>query len=252
VLQAGIVVGTDTAVWDAGKLTYSVGPNGGSAPVTVPRSNLDPGVQPSFTACVRYQTDSAYDAAYGCANGINNGTWGYNNLQQFAFTYYHKFDEKWHITFEAWDMHENHTPNADAYGENNQIPVSTNLSSLANGPFGAWCRVGQTFCTSNEYAMLSYLNYHIAPMDNLSWRVEFFNDASGQRTGIKDRYFNYAFGWQHWFTPTIMIRPEIAVYNALDRASFNRNGQGNIGSPASGGATAMSEFVASADLIWHF
>jgi hypothetical protein len=245
VLQAGVTVGTDSAVWDAGKLTWST-------TSIVPRSNSDPGVQPSLTACIRYQTDTAYDAVYTCANGINNGTFGYNNLQQYAMTYYHKFNEKWHITFEAWDMHENNTPNAAAYGENNQTAVSTNLTSLANGPFGAWCRVGQTFCTSNEYAMLSYLNYQIAPMDNLSLRLEYFDDASGQRTGIKDRYANYAFGWQHWFSPTIMIRPEIAVYNALDRPAFNRAGQGNIGSPAQGGATAMSEFVASADLIWHF
>jgi hypothetical protein len=87
---------------------------------------------------------------------------------------------------------------------------------------------------------------------NLSFRLEYFDDASGQRTGIKDRYLNPAIGWQHWFSPTVMIRPEIAVYNALDRKSFNRNGQGNIGSPATGGATAMSEVVASMDLIWHF
>jgi hypothetical protein len=242
VVQAGVTIGTDSAVWDVGNLRPS-GP---------PWSNNDPGVQPSFTGCLRYQTDSAYDAAYACANGINNGTWGYNNLQQYALTYYHKFNEKWHITFEGWDMHENHTPNAAAYGEPNQTPGNFgNLGSLLNGPFGAWCRSGAS-CTSQEYSMLSYLNYQIAPMDNLSWRVEFFNDESGQRTGVKDRYFNYAFGWQHWFSPTIMIRPEVAVYNALDRASFNRNGQGNIGSPASGGPTAMSELVASSDLIWHF
>jgi len=250
VLQAGVTIGTDSAVWDAGKLTWST-------TTIVPRSNSDPGVQPSLTACVRYQSDSAYDSVYACGNGLNDGTWGYNNLQQFTTTYYHKFNEQWHISAEVWDMHENHTPNAAAYGEPNQIAVSTNLSSLANGPFGAWCRVGQTFCTSHEYAGLFYLNYSWNPLDNLSLRGEFFNDASGQRTGVKDRYLNYAFGWQHWFSPTIMIRPEIAVYNALDRKSFNRNGQGNLGAPGSanggtGGATAMSELIASADLIWHF
>jgi hypothetical protein len=111
------------------------------------------------------------------------------------------------------------------------------------------CRTGGQ-CTAQEYS-LSYLNYQIAPLDNLSWRIEFFNDLSGQRTGIKVRYINPAFGWQHWFSPTIMIRPEIAWYNALDRPSFNRKGQGNISGPGTGGATAYSEFVASAESIWH-
>jgi hypothetical protein len=246
-VQAGITDGTDSTVWDAGKLTYSLNPN-----VVVPRSNSDPGVQPSYTACVRYQTDTSYDTIYSCLNGINNGTWGYNNLQQYTTTFYHKFNEKWHLSLEGWDMHENHTPNAAAYGEPNQTYVSTNLSSLANGPFGAWCKTG-AFCTSQEYAFLGYLNYEPDPLDNISFRAEFFNDLSGQRTGVKDRYLNYAIGWQHWFSPTIMIRPEVAVYNALDRKAFNRSGQGNVASaPGAGGATDMSELIASADLIWHF
>jgi hypothetical protein len=241
-LQLGVTVGTDSAGWDAGPLR---------APGTW--SNNDPGVQPSLTACLRYQTDSAYDTVYTCANGINNGKWGYNNLNQYTLTYYHKFNEQWHLSFEMWDMHEYDTPNAAAYGEPNQVAGNFgNLGQLVNGPFGAWCRVGQVSCTSNEYSFLAYLNYSWDALNNLSFRLEYFDDASGQRTGIKDRYLNPAIGWQHWFSPTVMIRPEIAMYNALDRKSFNRNGQGNIGSPATGGATAMSEVVASMDLIWHF
>jgi hypothetical protein len=245
-LQAGVTVGTDSALWDSGPLKNAA--NGWS--------NSDPGVQPSYTACIRYQTDSAYDAIYSCLNGINSGQWGYNNLQQYTTTYYHKFNEQWHVSLEAWDMHENNTPNAAAYGEPNQLtpPYLNNLSALANGPFGAWCRVGHTFCTSNEFSVLGYLNYSWDALNNLSFRAEFFNDNSGQRTGVRDQYLNYAVGWQHWFSPTVMIRPEIAVYNALQRKSFNRNGQGNVvgGVNGLGTATAMSEAILSADIIWHF
>jgi hypothetical protein len=183
---------------------------------------------------------------------LNGGTWGYNNLQQYTTTIYHKFNDQWHITYEVWDMHENHTPNAAIAGtgnlfQANQTPGNFgNLGQLLNGPFGAWCNSGAS-CTSYEYAMVSYLNYTPNPLNNISFRVEFFNDQYGQRTGVKDRYLNYALGWQHWFSPTITVRPEIAVYNALDRRAFNRNGQGNVAS-----ATDMSLFVASCDLIWHF
>ena len=242
-LELGIVVGTDSALWDSGPLKPS-GP---------PWSNSDPGVQPTFTACARYQTDTAYDTIYSCANGINSGQWGYNNLQQYTTTYYHKFNEQWHVSLEGWWMHENNTPNAAAYGEPNQVAGNFgNLGNMANGPFGAWCKVGHTDCTSNEFSLLGYLNYSWNPLDNISFRAEFFNDSSGQRTGVRDQYLNYAIGWQHWFSPTVMVRPEIAVYNALQRKSFNRDGQGNIGSPNSGGPTAMSEAIISADIIWHF
>ena len=61
---------------------------------------VDPGVKPTFTACGRYQTDDSNDNIYVCANGINTGTFGYNNLQWYGGTYYHKFDENWHIAIE--------------------------------------------------------------------------------------------------------------------------------------------------------
>jgi Putative beta-barrel porin-2, OmpL-like. bbp2 len=247
-LELGIVVGTDSAGWDASGVKL--------APSGPPWSNADPGVQPTGTACIRYQTDTAYNAIYTCANGINGGNWGYNNLQQYTTTYYHKFNEQWHLSFEAWEMHENKTPNAAAFGEPNQVQGNFgNLGNLANGPFGAWCPVGHPECTSTEFSVLAYLNYSWDPLNNLSFRAEFFNDNSGQRTGVRDQYLNYAIGWQHWFSPTVMIRPEFAVYNALQRKAFNRNGQGQVigtGPDGLGTATAMSEAIISADLIWHF
>jgi hypothetical protein len=51
-----------------------------------------------------------------CANGLNTGTYGYNNLQWYGFTYYHKFDELWHIAIEFWHMHENNVPNVNSIG----------------------------------------------------------------------------------------------------------------------------------------
>lgn len=44
-------------------------------------------------------------------NGINSGAWGYNNLQWYGFTYYHKFNDHWHIAVESYDEHENGVPN---------------------------------------------------------------------------------------------------------------------------------------------
>jgi hypothetical protein len=245
--QAGIVIGTDTAIWNQGKLNLNAQP-----PLSYTQSNKDPGVQPSFTACGRWQSDNAYNAVYVCGNGLNSGTWGYNNLQQFAGTFYHKFNDKWHITFEMWDMHEFNTPNAAAFGEANQKAGNFgNLGTLANGPWGAWCKTGYK-CTSQEYAMVSYLNYRMDALNNFSLRGEFFNDQSGQRTGIKDRYLNWAIGWQHWFSPTVTFRPEIAFYNSLDRKAFNRINGLNGGGESSTQGTKSNETIVSADVIWHF
>ena len=61
----------------------------------------DPGAQfPTVTAGVRWTSNSGKDDINIVADGINNGAWGYNNLQWYGMTYYHKFNDKWHVAFE--------------------------------------------------------------------------------------------------------------------------------------------------------
>ena len=43
--------------------------------------------QPSATACVSYTTRSVINNFYLCANGINDGKYAYNNLQQYDATW---------------------------------------------------------------------------------------------------------------------------------------------------------------------
>ncbi len=43
---------------------------------------------------MNYSTASNRDNFYGCANGINDGKYAYNNLQDYDFTWYHKFNSK--------------------------------------------------------------------------------------------------------------------------------------------------------------
>jgi opacity protein-like surface antigen len=253
-VQTGILIGTDSSLWNArnthypalfGNQLYSIAPGIWQ---TVPAGYLvagqsgysgqvDPGIQPSFTGCVRYQTDDAYNAIYSCGNALNSGTWGYNNLQQFTTTFYHKFDEDWHISFEAWHMHQNNTPNTVSpfYGE---VP-NIFLNQLNVFPPAICLTSLNPSCTSREWSALTYLNWKFSPLDNLSWRAEYFDDITGQRTGFKTSYFNYAMGWQHWFSPTITIRPEIAFYNSLKTPAFE-NG------------TKSHATVFSSDIIWHF
>ena len=57
----------------------------------------------------------------------------------------------------------------------------------------------------------------------MSFRLEYFNDMQGQRTTVKTRYVNPAIGWQHWFSPQVEIRPELAYYRSLDAPAFNGN-----------------------------
>ena len=253
-VETGIEVGTDSSLWNSrqvhypalfGGQPYSIAPGIWE---TVPAGYLvagqsayngpvDPGIQPSFVGCVRYQSDDAYNAIYSCANGINSGAWGYNNLQETTTTLYHKFDEAWHISIETWYMRQHNAPNTVSpfYGE---VP-NIFLNQLNVFPAAICLTSLNPSCESREWAALTYLNWKFSPLDNISWRAEYFNDITGQRTGFKTSYFNYAMGWQHWFSPTIEIRPEVAWYNSLKTPAFE-NG------------TKSHATIFSADLLWHF
>jgi hypothetical protein len=62
--------------------------------------------KPSGTFCLSYTTKSVNDNFYACANGINDGKYAYNNLQQYDATWYHKFSKTVHMATEAWYMYE--------------------------------------------------------------------------------------------------------------------------------------------------
>jgi Putative beta-barrel porin-2, OmpL-like. bbp2 len=257
-VQAGVVISSDTAAWRWGETVANPFPNPVFPGTTMPR---DPGARPSVTAAIRYQSDSGRDSFYLVANGINNGTWGYDNLQWFGGTYYHKFNDQWHLSFEAYTLGQRNVLNgsgnnalANAVIANNGYPFTLANGFNFNAPFFAQCNPSQVTCTAQSYAALFYLNYKFSPRDNISLRGEFYDDMEGQRTGTKTRYLNWALGWQHWLSPQVELRPEIAYYHSLDANAFN----GNFNAvPASAGGGIIPpnknfEWIAAMDLIWHF
>src|SRR6185437_51107 len=62
-VQAGVHSGNDVAPWT-------------------------PDARPSLTACISFTSKTQQDDFYGCVNGINNGRYAYNNVQQFDATWY--------------------------------------------------------------------------------------------------------------------------------------------------------------------
>lgn len=115
-----------------------------------------------------------------------------------------------------------------------------------NSPNFAQCPAEVVTCTARVYTALSYLNYKFSPLDNLSFRAEFYDDEEGQRTGTKTRYLEAGIGWQHWWSPQIEVRPEVAYYHSFDANAFN--GNFNAGIPPNKNYAV----IGSADMIIHF
>jgi Putative beta-barrel porin-2, OmpL-like. bbp2 len=246
--QLGLTTGTESLPWHVGVKIANPDPNPLFPGTTMPK---DPGAVPSVTGGVRWSSDSGNDDFNIVANGINGGQWGYNNLQWYGLTYYHKFNDQWHISVETYNEHQNNVPNLNNTTAQNIIanggtPFSPQYMPF-NAPGGAFCKSAAVLsCTASFQTFLTYLNYKVTPLDNISYRVEYVDDMQGQRTGTKTRYVETGIGWQHWFSPQIEIRPEVSYYRSLDAFAFN--GNANLGiAPNKNFA-----IIGAADIIIHF
>jgi hypothetical protein len=253
IFQLGLTTGTESLPWHVGVNIANPFPNPIYPGTTMPK---DPGAVPSITGGVRWSSDSGNDDFNIVANGINGGQWGYNNLQWYGLTYYHKFNDQWHISFETYNEHQNNVPNLLNPAVTNA--AGTGFFNLGGTPFSpqympfnspslAVCKSAALIsCTASFQTFLTYVNYKVTPLDNISYRAEFVDDMQGQRTGTKTRYVETGIGWQHWFSPQIEIRPEVSYYKSLDAFAFN--GNANLGiAPNKNYA-----IIGAADIIIHF
>jgi hypothetical protein len=248
IVQVGVSMGTEATLWHYDQTVHNPDPN-----PLFPGSTFkkDPGAQPSLAACIRYTWNDGDDTIYPCMDGINNATWGYNNLNWYGFTYYHKFNDKWHLSFEAYDLWQNDVPNlnnptATAAVANGGTPFSPQ-SIPFNAPDLANCHNAAVLsCRAEAIGTVAYLNYTVTPLDNISFRPEYFQDREGQRTGTRANYLNFGLGWQHWLSPQFEFRPEIDWDRSLGAKAFN--GNSNAGIAPNKNYTVM----VAADAILHF
>jgi hypothetical protein len=245
-LQVGLSAGTEAALWDYGVklpnifVQQKLGPD----PLYPGKTFLkDPGEQPSWTVCGRYQSLDGNNDVNICADAINNGKWGYNNLQWYGLTAYHKFNQYFHVSWEFYNEHQDGVPNA-------LNPTAINIFNNGGTPFSpqyipfnppnlAQCKNPTVLrCRTDSYGTVAYWNFSPNPLNNFSLRTEYYDDPEGQRTGFATSYEEVGIGWQHWFSPQVELRPEFTYYWSA-KPSFDLG-------------MHKYERVFSGDIIWHF
>lgn len=270
-VQTELSVGSDVMPWFKNTVS-STYVNAAGNTVANPSAGQNMGAQATPGLCVHWASDDGKTAFYPCLNGAapfvgNPGNYGWNNIQQRVFTFYHKFDEKWHADIEYWNMYEYNTPNmqnpngAALYA--NEIgggPTST--QNAFEGPFGAMGGSGcgptdGVTCVSHEWALAGYVLYQPTPRDVFVLRSEIFDDKNGQRTGFPTKYYESLVSWNHWVGKAITLRPEIR-YERSGLTPYG--GPYNNPCPSYGGAgcngvvTAGSthQLMFAMDAIFHF
>ena len=75
------------------------------------------------------------------------------------------------------------------------------------------------------FGVLNYLTYDLTPRLSATTRLEFFDDAQGQRTGFKGLYTVLTAGVSFKFGKSIILRPELRYdYNDESRPFENKHG----------------------------
>ncbi len=110
------------------------------------------------------------------SNSFNDGEYSYNNLQDYVATWTHKFNDIVNTQTEAWFMYMKGVPGI------------------------GW---------SPEWAVVNYTFFRVSKNVFFTVRNEYFDDASGQRTGVKDVYSEHAIGFTWWPNSITTIRPEL-------------------------------------------
>jgi len=198
-IQAGISDGTDVAIWQP-----------------------DPGREPTGTVMVQWIAPNQMDSIYAGDNVINNGEFGYNNMQQFVGTWTHKFNDKIYSATEAWYMFM-----YDAIDHpTHEVPFQSGSFPVRNG-------------YAPEWAVVNYTMFRIAPSAFFTVRNEYFKDKVGSRTGFATDYSEHSIGITWWPDKLITIRPELRYDHSYAARAFD-NG------------TRHNQLVFTTDVIFHY
>jgi hypothetical protein len=222
IVQAGIADGVDTALWS---------------------NHLhDPGNQPTGSVNVQYIDAGGHDSFYVGLNSINNGHFGFNNLQEAIESYSHKFNDKIWTTFEGqymWTDHATTGPTKDIPFEDGFFPTK---------PGRVWTG-----------GILNYTCYRLSCNTFLTLRNEFWDDPRGYRSAYGSTYSEHGLGITWFPNKLIMIRPEIRYERsyksdglASSTANFNSSGAVEHVVGAYDNGTRQGQFTASIDMTVHF
>jgi len=120
--------------------------------------------------------------------GLQTEPAGRNNINVFDFVLTKKINDKWNYAFES------------IYGYQQRVPANV---------AGGIIKENATEGTAHWYSIVNYLTYAVSDTVSAVNRLEFFDDAQGQRTGFEGLYTAYTFGLQWRPTPWAIIRPEV-------------------------------------------
>jgi hypothetical protein len=156
---------------------------------------IDPAASPTGMGSVKWAPPDGKDSvqfSFIAGSGTFNQARDFNNPEVLDFVYTHKFNDRWNYSYETLLGYQTHVPD-----------------------------IG----TAYWFGVLNYLTYTFTPKLSATTRIEFFDDAQGQRTQFKGLYNAFTAGVSYKPHKAITLRPEVRFdYNGESRPFENNHG----------------------------
>jgi hypothetical protein len=181
--------------------------------------------RPSATACLSFTFHQGNDNIYACVNGLNSGTYSYNNLQMFITPGITNS-----VTPGTW-------PPKPGICIKKMCLAFSERSSQRKARMAPFALLDR-FAASPPSGPLSIMERQISAKNYLSIRSDFLDDYRGQRTGFRTRYAEESLMWGHWIGTTVLL-PELRFDHAFEASAYD-NG------------TRRNQFQLAMDAIFKF
>jgi len=218
-LQIGLASGSDTAPWAH-----------------------DPGAQPTASLMVQYISPGGQDSYYVGMNSLNNGHFGFNNIQECIESYSHKFNDVVWTTFEAQYMYQK----GSSTEPTSEVPIVDGFFPVKPGYVWAG-------------GIVNYTCFRTSGNSFLTIRNEYWDDPDGWRSGYASPYYEGSVGMTVWLNKLIYIRPEVRYEhsfkaNSLESASGadNPDGVPITLAGAYDNGIKQSQVTLACDITYHF
>jgi hypothetical protein len=177
------------------------------------------GATPAGMFGVRWVSRDNMDSFYTVLNEINNAQFryfeldgqpaGHHNYNIVQTTWQHKFNDKLFTKTEGYILWE----------QNAAVGGTPSIGPFA---FNSGGGIGPTIPgLSLTYGLLNYTALQLSKKDFIVVRNEWMKDEHGTRYGFAGNYSSHSIGWTHFFTPSLMIRPEFGYYRNYNTPAFD-------------------------------
>lgn len=169
--------------------------------------------QPTFQAFVQWISNDNNDSIWTGIDALNNGEFKnyHDNLQEFTLVWSHRFSPETYLATEFYYEY--------------QYNARLGSSCLRQDVVGNEFRCGPVIPgKSSSFSAMGQLQHKWTEKDFSSFRMDYFDDFQGQRTGYETSYLTWSLGLTHMLMNTLKVRPEIRVGTSTKGSPYN-NGE---------------------------